>query len=470
MFAIIFFHIIKTLLLVFYFIWAGFGNYAPYSDGGDFDAVPSFSSGDNTKYACITVTDTGVDAYQIGAQYPGYHYGPSMILNSDNSLDIWSATEATYGMWDIIRYVQTPDGGKTWTDETIAVRPTAGGEDAVSTCDPGAVKIGEYYYIGYTSTTDLRGTDNNVYVARSKCAKGPFDEKWTGSDWGTLPASVIEYTDNVDCFGIGEPSFVLMDDVLYIYYSYCGEAGATTRVATADATDPNWPATLVFHGECIPPKQNGGDSADVKYSDEYGHFIAVFTENRFTANSYIAVWESFDGFSFRPASIIKTDTMQCLHNCGISGRANGHIGISDPVYIGYGYGSDWAKWSMRLQPVELSLTDSANYDQLNGENIDMPLTPRKTRACSDVIGLFTRQKVFNIKKMRVITLRVLDSDGYTLPVIGCRFDGYDKSVVRRIGNLFFVVGDGSTRVTAHWYDFSYEFVINAGDEAQTDGD
>ena len=63
-------------------------------------------------------------------------------------------------------------------------------------------------------------------------------------------------------------------------------------------------------------------------------------------------------------------------------------------------------------------------------------------------------------------MHVLDSDGYTLPVIGCKFDGYDKSVVRRIGNLFFVVGDGSTRVNAHWHGYSYEFVINAGDAAE----
>ena len=458
------FHFIKIFLLLFYFVWSAWGNYAAYSAGVDFDDTVS-GDADTSGYITATAVDEGVDMFGIGAQYPGYHYGPSMILNGDGTLDVWTATQATFGMWDVIRHAQTPDGGKTRTDEIIALAPTAGGEDALSTCDPGVIKIGEYYYIGYTSTLDERGTDNNVYIARSTSARGPFTEKWTGDGWGILPAPVIRFDGNTDQFGIGEPSFVLMEDTIFVYYSLCDESGATTHVATASIFDDKWPSRLVDHGLCIPSK-DGGDSTDVKYLDEYGRFVAVFTEKRFSEDSYVAVWESFDGFSFRRASAIKTNTARYLHNCGISGRSNGHIAAGDPVYLAYGYGPQWGEWALRMQRIEFSTSAEVDTSQLKGENVLVQPTVNKTRACSDVMGLFTREQVFNIKGMRIITMWVYDSDGYTLPVVGARFDGYDRSVVRRIGNLFFVVGDGTTRVTAHWYDYSYDFVINAGDSSE----
>ena len=143
-------------------------------------------------------------------------------------------------------------------------------------------------------------------------------------------------------------------------------------MATADATDENWPATLVERGECIPPKAGGGDSADVKYVDEYARFVAVFTEYRFSDESYVAVWESFDGIEFRPSGFVKANTAKKLHNCGISGRADGHICAGDAVSLSYAYGGagdgEWGNWATRLHEVSLSLADAPKLDPQTEQN------------------------------------------------------------------------------------------------------
>ena len=54
----------------------------------------------------------------------------------------------------------------------IALSPTPESHDHMWTCDPGVIKFGGYYYIGYTTTADERGVDNDVCIARSKTPDG----------------------------------------------------------------------------------------------------------------------------------------------------------------------------------------------------------------------------------------------------------------------------------------------------------
>lgn len=118
-----------------------------------------------------------------------YRYGPSMILDEEGTLHMWTSSPGRFKtQWDWIRYRSSDNGGTSWSDETIALTPTPGTDDAWSVCDPGAVKIGEYYYIGYTSCYNVYGRDNNVFVARSKNVYGPFNEKWNGQGWSTSEA------------------------------------------------------------------------------------------------------------------------------------------------------------------------------------------------------------------------------------------------------------------------------------------
>ena len=200
------------------------------------------------------------------------------------------------------------------------------------------------------------------------------------------------------------------------------------------------------------PAKNGGDSTDVKYADEYGRFIAVFTEKRFSPDSYVAVWESFDGLNFRQSDVIKTDTAQYLHNCGISGRADGHIGAGDTVYLGYAYGP-WNQngWSTRLHEIKLSLADAPKTDDTAQQNVAMPVEQRPVSAVPDVVTVKAEKQVYTVSEPTQVWITAYDNDGYVFPVLaGTRFYGYDKSVIRIVGGMMIPVGEGTTRVFLDW--------------------
>ncbi len=436
--------------------------FAPKIAGGDFPPSDPVEPGDETKYVQISTVDEGFDTFRPTGfeEYAGYRYGPSMILNSDGSLDVWSASNGPGDYIDIVNYKRYSADFKTSTKEVTALTPTAGTYDCKEVpcaCDPGVVKFGGWYYIGYST--------NMTCVARSRNPEGPFTEKWTGDGWGVDPAPIITYDGTPGYFGAAEPSFVVMGDTLYIFYTWWDEKGPSTRVATADATTENWPATMVHHGECIPPK-DGGDSADVKYIDEYGRFVAVFTERRFSDESYVAVWESFDGLSFRRSGFVKENTCKKLHNCGISGRADGHIGKGDPVYLSYAYaGADnvnWP-WATRLHKVTLSLADAPMpmEDKSSITRTDTVVDRSKVSVVPQVIAVKAEHLSYTINKSEQIWIMAFDSDGFCFPLLtDMYFDGYDTSVVRIVGTLLIPVAPGDTRVYVHWHGFSDSFVVH----------
>ncbi len=455
----LFYRIMKTILVYLTILGIGNFGFAPMRGGGDFEPSAPSEPSDPEQFLQIEAVDTGFDSFNPTELGGGYRYGPSMILNRDGSLDLWSAANGPGDIVDLVTYCRLFNEGTKRTKEVVALSPTPETEDARWACDPGVIKFGGYYYIGYTSTMDERGTDNSVYVARSKNPDGPF-EKWTGSGWGVEPVvPLVKYTDDPNGFGAGEPSFVLMGNKLFLYYSWNVE-NSTTRVAVADATNENWPATLQHQGECLPAKKSG-DSADVKYVDEYGRFVAVFTEKRFSDDSYVAVWESFDGVHFRQSGFVKTNTARKLHNCGLSGRADGHIGKGDPVYLSYAYGSDWGNWPTRLHKVTLSLADAPKLDDGAEQNIEIPVIRRKNHMIPEVTLIKAENQVYHVQDSEKLLVMAMDSEGFTFPVFGARFDGYDKSVIRISGGKIRAVGRGSTRVTIHWHGLEGNFFVYA---------
>ena len=85
-----------------------------------------------------------------------YLYGPAILIDGDR-IDIWASAPplisngVRYGN-DSIEYIRSEDGGKTWTEWKTVLYPTLNSEDKWSTCDPGAFKYGDYYYVGYTGS------------------------------------------------------------------------------------------------------------------------------------------------------------------------------------------------------------------------------------------------------------------------------------------------------------------------------
>lgn len=254
--------------------------------------------------------------------------------------------------WDQITYQHSTDGGKTWSAEEITLKPTDYSRDALSCCDPGVARWGDYYYLGYTSTEDHL-VNNHLYVARSKNPNGPW-EKWNGSSWGgDKPEPIVTYTGNPKKFGAGEPSIVVLNGLVYLYYSW-NDTEPTTRLATVSAEDPDWPAHLNQQGTVISKGNiSGADHCDVKYRNDIRKFYAVHTAGRMSENSYIMFYESSDGIHFQGKGMLEGAFCKGLHNCGISGDESGHIDVRNPQWVSYAYGIDsWGEWTTRWSPLK----------------------------------------------------------------------------------------------------------------------
>ncbi len=424
---------------------------------------------DSSKYVKIHAIDEGQDIYapSKGEDF-GYRYGPTIHTNADGSIDAYFAAPGAAGEWDWIMYCHSPDGGQTWTDEKAILKPTPDSLDFYSCCDPGVVNFGGYYYLGYTSTTNEAGVDNNVFVARSKNPDGPY-EKWNGNGWGGRPEPIVDYTGDVSAFGAGEPSFVVKGDVLYIYYTWKDAGINQTRVALADATDENWPATMEDKGIAIDYKNYmTADSADVKYVEDFGKFIAINTIERFTTNSFIGCFVSDDGITFRESCVVKENISHCCHNAGISSRPNGHIRLKDGVFLGYAYGDIWAHWSTRMNKVELSLVDAPDYSELEKENLKTSIVYQNKTWYVDYVGITSADQVYEVslsdKKQKVEILKVdKDFDYKTLKKSEVTFTDYDESVVSFDGIKIVPKAKGETYVTVNWNGFTDLFFVRVVD-------
>ena len=302
--------------------------------------------------------------------YGTYRYGPSMIINDDDSIDCWLAGTLGFGgEADVGVYRKSYDNGFTWTPDVGAVRPTYASEDWHWTCDPGTIKIGDYYYITYTSVLWPGGVDNNLFAARTKDPAGTSIEKWGVGGWGSEPRPIVAFDGLKGQWGAGEGSMVVLGDTLYLYVTWCDDI-FSTRVYTADAKSENWPETLQFRGIAYRHDGLGEDSADFKYVDAYKCFVSVATGNRFSDDCYIHVNVSYDGIYYRNEVRLKHKTEGSniesgIHNMGITGDASGHIDIFNKQhFIGYAYapsGSAWGVWGTRLAPIQFIGSD--NYDK-----------------------------------------------------------------------------------------------------------
>lgn len=324
--------------------------------GATATGTPTGSGGEGGAASPGLVAMTNATGWPIYAG-ENYRYGPSIIIRDDGSIDLWSSSPGDNGAWDYVRYRHSSDGGTSWTADVVALAPSAGTRDAFSTCDPGVIKIGSYWYLGYTSTENDHGTENHLYVARALAPEGPY-EKWNGSGWGGAPQPIVTYTGDPTVYGIGEPSFVLQDR-LYVYYSNVdGPIGHTDVSVVEPPVGEDWPAHLVAQGPAIMRHSDSQDSADVKYVDALGRFVAVATVDRFGPNASIALYQSFDGLVFEPAPFRGARVQRGAHNAGLSGTEAGHLDVADDNFIAYAYqpaGSSWGVWPTHLDPVELSV-------------------------------------------------------------------------------------------------------------------
>ena len=423
----------------------------------------------------IRLKDGGYDVYApMEGQTWGYRYGPSIMCYDDKRADAWFASPGALGEADWFTYRHTEDGGKTWSDEKVVLTPTADSMDLFSVCDPAVVKFGGYYYIGYTSTIFVEGGGvcNNAFVARSKNPDGPF-EKWTGDGWGERritpdgelcwmgkPAPIIYFDGDSAAWGEGEPSFVVSNDVLYMYYTKTSKRADGTRfsqtlVCTSDATDENWPAKLRQRGVAAERTNTANDSFDVVYSDEYGKFIAISTDRRFTKDSMLAIYESNNGLRFRRCNSLRENVGFMCHNSGISGDELHHVKKGDLKLLGYAYGDKWGFWGTRFHEYTIERYNGV-YSELDKKSVERVVEPKPKREPFSINlmpeTMPPRFYKLTVGEKRDIGFIWLDSAYKHYKAENVTFDNYDKSVIDVDGTTVTAKRVGYTYANAHSKD------------------
>ncbi|MBR6158943.1 MAG: hypothetical protein IKQ40_01480 [Lachnospiraceae bacterium] len=364
------------------------------------------------KHVQIRLYDSGKDIFSLwGSGRADYRYGPSMITNDDGSIDAWFAFPGdSRKEYDWLSYKHSDDGGETWGSEKIVLAPTPGSMDHISVCDPDVIYHDGYYYIGYTGTINKEGLCNNVFLARSKNPDGPY-EKWDGTGWGGYPIPIIYYNGVDIGWGCGEPSFVIIDNRIFIYstldsFSSTGWVRAT-RVHTADLNDPMWPAKLHLEGICVFREDHtdeegytyvDSDSWDVVYLEDSRKFVALTTNRRFTGDSCLLYYESYDGINFSRVSELNTNVCSGCHNCGISGDKNSHIKKGDDVFIGYAYSDEgrdtWGTWATRLAKAKIAYTDTTDRVEDVRENRKQQIIADGSFVSEEPVMLLTDETVY----------------------------------------------------------------------------
>ena len=424
---------------------------------------------DTSKVANLTLTDEGYDIYQLpGNGNGGWRYGPSYIYYGDGRVDAYFASGGDSGEWDRITHRSSTDDGKTWGPEKIVVYPTPDGMDDHSCCDPDVVYFDGYYYVGYTSTLNDSGYCNNVFVARSESPDGPF-EKWNGSGWGGAPMPIVYFDQSYGYWGIGEPSMVEINGTLYIYYTYATPMKSFIMLATADATDENWPATMQFHGAVMEKKS---DSICVKYVEDWGKFIAVTREDVLGNGNCIVLYESADGRSFELVDAVRENTCPGMFSMGLSSRPSGRIRLSEDagrLRLAYAYGdSGWAAWNTRMHSV--TLTQSEGND-LAAESAKPGLAVGITReeepfGWEEWTMLRTEKDLYvmSLEESRISLLLFMRDryvNGHTISIKGenLSFTDYDESLLSFKGVRMNALAAGETTVTARYGDLAHVFRV-----------
>ena len=449
-------------------------------------------------YLDMTIDELGYDVYQAFTDYRyGYRYGPTILINDDGSYDMWLASIGGFSLEaDWITY-QHSDDGENWTHEKSVLQPTGNSLDHYSVCDPGVIYFNGYYYIGYTSTTyyKMDGLYNSGYVARSKNPDGPY-EKWNGSGWGgNNPVPIVKFdgweADNGACWGAGELSFVVVDDTLYVYYTWRGLRDNfnqinQTRVSIADATDENWPATMEYQGFALNySSTDAQDSADFAYIEEYDKWIGVATVRTREDDSSIVVYQSDDGIRFTKVNELNTNVMVGCHNIGISKRLNGHISLDDDLLIGYAYTgpSDsatyiWGKWNTRIQKISIGISESKNTSDKDNSNYKQELVLR-SEVSPEPIALTVNSGYNRIDAGKPFQLwryykRSIDDGAFKIDLYttteaysqilltdasGVTYTDYDTSMLQFDGFTCTPLKAGKTSVTAHYQGHQTTFEV-----------
>ncbi len=303
---------------------------------------------DTGRYLKLEVQDSlGSIAYPEAGSGAAV-FDPCFIQYKNGNIDGWyTVTGSNTGETWIVHNAYDYNK-KTWSAYKSVIQTESGSLDSYSVSQPSAIKVGDYYYIAYTgSSNNEEGTQGNcsgIFVARAANPEGPY-QKWNGEGWGGAPRPFIYYDGPDTMQGASGASLIELDGTLYIYYTWnsadlSGNPVNEIRLAKSSAVDLNWPGALQTYGSVCKGKGRTSD-IEVKYSEETGKMFAIGIESVSDEDSAIVCFEGNTPELLTRVSSVRSGVYNFISSIGISGSVNGHLraqNVSTP-FVMYSYES-----------------------------------------------------------------------------------------------------------------------------------
>ena len=284
-----------------------------------------------------------------------YAYAPSIVLQNNVYHVFFCSGGNIAPAWDYVRYINSTDGGKSWSSPVDMIHATAFNGMDLAACDPSVVFFQGFYYMFYGSAiNNASGVFQNVIqVARSGSITGPYLTYTQRGTWDATPTDpqiiigpMQVRTQQPSGYGAGQPSVVVVNGKLFMWYTddsmtvtQNGDFGAF-RLYMLQSSDPvTWVPDVNQQTDIL-----GQDSPDVKYDRVHNQFVATWVANMFTTGASLAQAVSTDGLHWgaRKTVIGAGSFPPYTNNAGATGDENGNL-LPGQTVVGFGHPLSQAK-------------------------------------------------------------------------------------------------------------------------------
>jgi hypothetical protein len=277
-----------------------------------------------------------------------YAYAPSILLQNNVYHVFFCSGGNISPAWDYVRYVNSTDGGQSWSSPVDMLHATGSNGMDLAACDPSVVFFKGFYYMFYGSAiTNAPGVFQNVIqVARSGSISGPYltyTQRGTWDDTPTDPQIIIRpmqvRTQQPSGYGAGQPSVLVVNGKLFMWYTddsltvtQNGDFGAF-RLYVLQSSDPlTWTPDANQRTGIV-----GQDSPDVKYDPFHNQFVATWVANMFTTGASLVQATSTDGLHWGAAkTVIGAGSFPpYTNNAGATADEDGNLSQGQTI-VGFG--------------------------------------------------------------------------------------------------------------------------------------
>ena len=282
---------------------------------------------------------------------PSYAYASS-IIHKDGMYHQFFCSVGVGG-WDSIRYNTSTDGVH-WTTPVIKLVNTGAANQDFSACDPSVVFFNGYYYMFYGSaylSPNGNSSATVIQVARSQTIDGEYRIYAQDGTWGATASNppkrlITPYQDVQNTYGAGQPTVVVQNGTLYMWYtddSYSTASygpGAQDNIFMLTSNNPVEWNPCHYSGtqaECPHLTNTGEANVDVKYDTVNKKFVMFSLDQ--TGKQEVLNWRrSTDGLSWSGRMELKTLPNNPFsffgQNPGVSGDQVGQL-IAEPLLVTY---------------------------------------------------------------------------------------------------------------------------------------